>query len=104
MGAKLTEPACEEFAGLLCWHGHAWSRAQCCFFVQAAEAAMAAMLKLPDVGRIATKQQCRQDFVDEWRKWYPIESEIGFTQLSAPSTIEAMRGVIERLGSGRSRL
>jgi hypothetical protein len=65
---------------------------------------MATMLKLPDVGRIATKQQCRQGFVDEWRKFYPIESELGFTQLSAPDTVEAMRAIIERLGSGRSRL
>ena len=66
---------------------------------------MAGMLKLPDVGRVLTKQQGREDFVEAWRKFFPIEAEIGFTQLSAPSTVEAMRAVMARLGGGgRSRL
>lgn len=78
----------------------------CVVVPQAAETAMQGMLKLPDVGRVLTKQQGREEFVAAWRKYYPIEAEVGFTQLSAPSTVEAMRAVMERLGGGggRSRL
>ena len=67
---------------------------------------MAAMLKLPDIGRTATKQQSRGDFVDAWRKYYVIEAEIGFTQLQQPATVEALRAVRDRLSGGaqRSRL
>ena len=71
--------------------------------VSAAEAAMAAMLKLPDIGRSATKQQSRSDFVDAWRKYLPIEAEIGFTQLERPATVAALRAVLERLGGGKQR-
>lgn len=71
--------------------------------VQAAEAAMAAMLKLPDIGRSATKQQSRQDFVDAWRKYIPVEAEVGFTQLERPATVAALRAVLDRLGGGKQR-
>jgi hypothetical protein len=72
--------------------------------VQAAEVAMAAMLKLPDIGRITTKQQSRGDFVDAWRKYLPYECELGFTQLQQPGTVETLHAVLERLSSARSRL
>jgi enoyl-CoA hydratase/carnithine racemase len=72
-------------------------------FSQAAEAAMTSMLKLPDVGRITTKQQLRSDFVDSWRKYYAIEAEIGFTQLQLPATVEALGVVRDRLSGGAAR-
>lgn len=49
--------------------------------MQAAEKAMGAMLKLPDAGRIVTKQQSRSAFSAEWRKQLDAEAELGFTQL-----------------------
>ena len=67
---------------------------------------MAAMLKLPDVGRIVNKQQARGDFVEAWLKFIPWEAEVGFSQLQLPATVEALRAVRERLsgGAARSRL
>ena len=67
---------------------------------------MTSALKLPDIGRIASKQQARGAFVDEWRKYIPVECEIGFSQLQLPGTVAALRAVRERLsgGAARSRL
>lgn len=76
-----------------------------CAFVQAAEKAMAAMLKLPDAGRIITKKQSRSAFAAEWREQLEAESEMGYTQLQDTQTMAAMASVLERLsGKARSRL
>jgi hypothetical protein len=65
---------------------------------------MAAMLKLPDAGRVVTKQQSRSAFSAEWREQLDSESEMGFTQLQSTETMTAMAAVLERLSGKRSRL
>lgn len=62
---------------------------------------MAAMLKLPDVGRQATKRQARRDFAAAWRAWLPAEAEIGFSQLQEAETVAALGAVMQRL-SGKA--
>jgi enoyl-CoA hydratase/carnithine racemase len=63
------------------------------------------MLKLPDHGRIITKQQSRQAFASAWREQLEAEAEMGFTQLQSPETVEAIQRVLQRLSDKkRSRL
>lgn len=46
---------------------------------------MSLMLKLPDAGRVVTKQQSRSAFAAAWREQLDAESEMGYTQLQVCS-------------------
>ena len=65
---------------------------------------MAAMLRLPDDGRVITKKQARSEFAAAWRAFMPAEAELAFSKLQSPETTEALKGVLARLSSKRSRL
>lgn len=65
---------------------------------------MAAMLRLPDDGRIITKQQARSEFATAWRAFLPAEAELAFSKLQTPETTAALKAVLQRLSSKRSRL
>lgn len=72
--------------------------------LRGADDAMASMLKLPDVGRIATKQQLRGSFSAEWEAYLEQEAEGAFTQLQQPETVDALKAILQRLSGGRSRM
>lgn len=65
---------------------------------------MAAMLRLPDDGRIITKRQARSEFAAAWRAFLPAEAELSFSKLQTPETSAALKAVLQRLSSKRSRL
>ena len=61
-------------------------------------------LKLPDAGRILTKQRLHGDFSRAWEAQAKAEAELGWSMLSQESTIAALGAVLKRLqSSGKAK-
>ena len=56
-------------------------------------------LKLPDPGRILTKQRLHGDLSHAWEAQAKAEAELGWSMLSQDSTVAALGAVLKRLQS-----
>jgi hypothetical protein len=65
-----------------------------------ADAVLREALKLPDAGRILTKQRLHGDFSLAWEAQAKAEAEFGWSMLSQESTVAALGAVLKRLQSG----
>ena len=70
----------------------------------AASAAAAAALALPDGARAIMKTRERGDFAREWAAFAPGEADGAWKVLSSPSTVAALKEVMERLAAKKSKL
>lgn len=69
----------------------------------AAEARAAALAKLPNAARAATKLSLRQDFCAAWEQYYSgDEPEWGWRMLAQPATVAQLGAVLKRLGGGKA--
>ena len=65
-----------------------------------ADAVLRQALKLPDAGRVLTKERLHGDFSRAWEAQAKAEAEFGWRMLSQESTIAALGAVLKRLQSG----
>ncbi|KAI8590889.1 ClpP/crotonase-like domain-containing protein [Geranomyces variabilis] len=61
------------------------------------------LLRLPDSGRIVTKNTLRGDLAREWAdpKWLKMESDGAWKMLSSPDVVDFMGGVMARLSKSK---
>ncbi len=65
-----------------------------------ADSVLREALKLPDAGRVLTKERLHGDFSRAWEAQAQAEAEFGWRMLSQDSTVAALGAVLKRLQSG----
>jgi 3,2-trans-enoyl-CoA isomerase len=70
----------------------------------AAVAIAAAGLAFPDGARVEMKRRERRAFADAWTAFAPREADGAWAMLSAPATVAALKGVMDRLAAKKSKL
>ena len=64
-----------------------------------ADSVLREALKLPDAGRVLTKERLHGDFSRAWEAQAQAEAEFGWAMLSQDSTVAALGAVLKRLQS-----
>ena len=64
-----------------------------------ADAVLRGALKLPDQGRVLTKERLHGEFSRAWEAQAKAEAEFGWEMLSQDSTVAALGAVLKRLQS-----
>ena len=76
----------------------------CSQLMPAAEAEMAKWIKLPPMGRIATKSELRSELAAAWRTGMDAEAAVVWNTISSKATSDFLGGVIAKLSGKKSKL